>query len=113
MFNRVDPLVYLKNGKTVRSSVVNTTIMALDDIAKKSPDFISEITKKCLDFSYEMTEEARKISEAFALTQGGVIHNVTKDIILSATNNGTSNIVSWPLASIGEMMAMKPSGLRM
>lgn len=85
-------MVKLKNGSEVPESVVATTMMNLECLMSKNPIAFYELVEKCKNPKHEMFGNTKKVAEELALMNSGSVHDITKNIVLSAVQGEELNM---------------------
>lgn len=76
--------VKLKNGSEAVEVLVETTMISLTSLREENTIAFFELVQKCRNPQHIMFGDAKEIAQKFGLIEQGKIHDVIKDIILSA-----------------------------
>ena len=79
--------VKLKNGSEVVEGVLNATMLSLDDLLKEDQLAYYELVQKCKNPHHKMFGNTEKIVGRFGLIVAGSIHDTTRNIVISATQD--------------------------
>lgn len=77
--------ITLKNGAEVPLAAVRMTMLILEKYVDTAGSVaLYELNEKCKDAQYQMLKGPRAMAERFALTEGGKVLDLTRNIILSS-----------------------------
>lgn len=77
-------LIELKNGSKEAEMVIRTTFMSMQDLFKKDPIALYELNELAKNPDHKIFGDKKEVLENAGLLQMGVLHDVTRNIVLSS-----------------------------
>ena len=78
-------VVTLRTGKEVPSMMVNVTLISLNHLYETNGVALYELVMLARDSSHQLWGGTGDVLEGLGLTQGGRLHDITRDVVLAAT----------------------------